>query len=219
MSPAFLASRREALKGGVLVVSFSWLGLPAPSIAQNAQAAGKPLALNEVDTFLAIDAKGMVTVYSGKVDLGTGVQTALTQIVADELDAPLTSVTIIQGDTALTPDQGPTWGSLSIQVGGTQIRNAAAAARHALLELASTELAIRPEEMTVNDGIISGGGKNVSFGKLIGGKSFSLAVDHKAPPKNKRRQRFQTGWFSDTPPRHSGKGHGRLYLHAGFQRP
>ncbi len=118
MSPAFLASRREALKGGVLVVSFSLLGLPAPSIAQTAPAVGKPLALNEVDTFLAIDAKGMVTVYSGKVDLGTGVQTALTQIVADELDAPLASVTVIQGDTALTPDQGPTWGSLSIQVGG-----------------------------------------------------------------------------------------------------
>jgi nicotinate dehydrogenase subunit B len=191
MSPAFLASRREVLKGGALVVSFSWLGLPALSIAQTAQAAGKPLALNEVDTYLAIDAKGMVTVYSGKVDLGTGVQTALTQIVADELDAPLTSVTIIQGDTALTPDQGPTWGSLSIQVGGTQIRNAAAAARHALLELASTELAIKPEEMTVNDGVISGGGKSVSFGKLIGGKSFSLAVDHKAPPKTKDAKDFK----------------------------
>ena len=78
--------------------------------------------MNEVDTFLAIDVKGMVTVYSGKVDLGTGVQTALTQIVAEELDTPLKSVTIVQGDTALTPDQGPTWGSLSIQVGGTQIR-------------------------------------------------------------------------------------------------
>jgi nicotinate dehydrogenase subunit B len=191
MSPAFLASRREVLKGGALVVSFSWLGLPAPSIAQTAQAAGKPLALNEVDTFLAIDAKGMVTVYSGKVDLGTGVQTALTQIVADELDAPFKSVTIIQGDTALTPDQGPTWGSLSIQVGGAQIRNAAAAARHALLELASTELAIKPEEMTVNDGIISGGGKSVSFGKLIGGKSFSLAVDHKAPSKTKDAKDFK----------------------------
>ena len=191
MSPAFLASRREALKGGALVVSFSLLGLPAPSIAQTAPAAGKPLALNEVDTFLAIDAKGMVTVYSGKVDLGTGVRTALTQIVADELDAPLESVTIVQGDTALTPDQGPTWGSLSIQVGGTQIRNAAAAARHALLELASTELAIKPEEMTVNDGIISGGGKSVSFGKLIGGKSFSRTVDHKAPPKTKDAKDFK----------------------------
>ncbi len=191
MSTAFLASRREALKGGVLVVSFSLLGLPAPSIAQTAPAVGKPLALNEVDTFLAINAKGMVTVYSGKVDLGTGVQTALTQIVADELDAPLASVTVIQGDTALTPDQGPTWGSLSIQVGGTQIRNAAAAARHALLELAHAKLGVTPDDMTISDGVISGGGKSVSFGDLIGGKSFSLAVDHKAPPKTKDAKDFK----------------------------
>ncbi len=191
MNPAFLASRRDVLKGGALVVSFSWLGLPLPSLAQNAPGAGKPLALNEVDTFLAIDAKGLVTVYSGKVDLGTGVRTALTQIAADELDVPLKSVTIIQGDTALTPDQGPTWGSLSIQAGGAQIRNAAAAARHALLELASAELRVRPEEMTVKDGIIGGGGKSVSFGELIGGKSFSLAVDHKAPPKTKDAKDFK----------------------------
>ena len=79
-------SRRDLLKGGALIVSFSWLGLPVEAIAQSAPAGGKPLALNTVDTFLAIDAKGMVTAYSGKVDLGTGVLTALTQIVADELD-------------------------------------------------------------------------------------------------------------------------------------
>jgi len=191
MSPSFHASRRDLLKGGALVVSFSWLGLPVRSVAQGAPGAGKPLALNEVDTFLAIDEKGLVTVYSGKVDLGTGVRTALTQIAAEELDAPLTSVTIVQGDTALTPDQGPTFGSLSIQVGGTQIRNAAAAARHALLELARAELGVRPEDMTVRDGIISGGGKSVSFGNLIGGKSFSLAVDHKAPPKTKDSKDFK----------------------------
>ena len=68
----------------------------------------------------------MVTVYSGKVDLGTGVRTALAQIVADELDVPFDRVKIVQGDTALTPDQGPTFGSLSIQIGGVQIRQAAA---------------------------------------------------------------------------------------------
>ncbi len=133
-------SRRDVLKGGALIVSFSWLGLSFDAAAQKAPAEGKPLALNAVDAFLAIDAKGMVTVYSGKVDLGTGVLTALTQIVADELDVPLKSVTVIQGDTALTPNQGTTWGSLSIQIGGVQLRNAAAAARNALLELAAAKL-------------------------------------------------------------------------------
>jgi nicotinate dehydrogenase subunit B len=81
--------------------------------------------------FLAIGSASAVTVYSGKVDLGTGVRTALAQIVAEELDVPLSRVTIVRGDTALTPDQGPTFGSLSIQIGGVQIRNTAAMATSA----------------------------------------------------------------------------------------
>ena len=136
MSKNFIPSRRDLLKsGGALIVSFSFAARPVETIAQQA-AAAKPLALTAVDTFLAIDAADMVTVYSGKVDLGTGVRTALAQIVADELDVPFHRIEIVQGDTALTPDQGPTFGSLSIQVGGVQIRNAAAMARSALLDLA-----------------------------------------------------------------------------------
>jgi len=191
VSTTLLASRRDVLKGGALVVSFSWLGLPSQAHAENLPATGKPLGLDQVDTFLAIDANGLVTVYSGKVDLGTGVLTAMTQIAADELHVPLKSVTIVQGDTALTPDQGKTWGSLSIQIGGVQIRNAAAVARNALLELASAKLGVKPEDLTVADGIISGGSESVSFGDLIGGRSFSLAVDHKTPPKTKDPKDFK----------------------------
>src|SRR5208282_46531 len=88
MSKNFIPSRRDLLKcGGALIVSSSFAGRPGESLAQQA-AAAKPLALTAVDTFLAIDATGVVTVYSGKVDLGTGVCTALAQIVADELDVP-----------------------------------------------------------------------------------------------------------------------------------
>ena len=191
MSKNFIPSRRDLLKrGGALVVSFSFFGRPGESLAQ-AAAAAKPVALTAVDTFLAIDATGMVTVYSGKVDLGTGVRTALAQIVADELDVPFNRVEIVQGDTALTPDQGPTFGSLSIQVGGVQIRNAAALARSALLDLAATQLGVKPDELTVSAGTISGGGKTVSYGELIGGKAFSLAVDHTKPPKTKDAKDFK----------------------------
>jgi CO/xanthine dehydrogenase Mo-binding subunit len=98
------------------------------------------VSADRVDAFLAIAPDGQVTVYPGKVDLGTGVKTALTQIVAEELDVPLNSVTIIQGDTALTPDQGVTSGSLSLQNGGMQLRRAAATARQALLRSASRQL-------------------------------------------------------------------------------
>ena len=185
MSKNFIPSRRDLLKsGGALIVSFSFAGRPGETLAQEA-AAAKPLALTAVDTFLAIDAAGMVTVYSGKVDLGTGVRTALAQIVADELDVPFHRVKIVQGDTALTPDQGPTFGSLSIQVGGVQIRNAAAMARSALLDLAATQLAVKPDDLTVSEGTISGGGKRVSYGELVGGKAFSLTLDHTKPPKTK----------------------------------
>ena len=78
-----------------------------------------------------------VTVYAGKVELGTGVSTALRQIVAEELDVPFERITWVQGDSQLTVDQGRTVGSGSIKRGGAQLRRAAAEARQALLEMAS----------------------------------------------------------------------------------
>jgi nicotinate dehydrogenase subunit B len=181
MKTHFAPSRRTVLKsGGALVVSFSFAGPIAEALAQGS-APPKPLALTEVDSFLAIDAKGVVTVYSGKIDFGTGLRTALMQIAADELDVPLRSVKVIEGDTALTPDQGKTWGSLSIQAGGMQLRNAAATARQALVAEAAKRLNATPEEIKISDGVASAGNKKVSYGQLIGGKSFSLKLDHTKP--------------------------------------
>ena len=98
MNTHFVPSRRTVLKsGGALIVSFSFAGHIAEALAQSA-APQKSLALPEVDAFLSIDAKGMVTVYSGKIDFGTGVRTALMQIVADELDVPFRSVKVIEGE-------------------------------------------------------------------------------------------------------------------------
>ena len=174
-------SRRDALLGsGALVVSFSLAGPLGDALAQ---AGAKPLALNEVDSFLAIDKAGKVTVYSGKVDLGTGTSTALRQIVAEELDVPMSRIALIEGDTLLTPAQGTTWGSLTIQLGGMQLRQASAAARQALLAEAAKKLGT--SELTVTDGVISGGGKKVSYGELIGGKSFAIKLDPKQPVKEK----------------------------------
>ena len=185
MTTSLTQSRRDLLKsGGALIVSFSLPGQTGEALAQAAPAK-KPVALTEVDSFLAIDSKGAVTVYSGKVDLGTGVETALAQMVAEELDVPLRAVKIVQGDTALTPDQGPTFGSLSIQIGGVQIRNAAAMAKSALVELAAKRLGVKPEDLKVAEGIASSGTKHVSYGDLIGGKTFSLSVDHQKPPATK----------------------------------
>jgi len=174
-------SRRDALLGsGALIVSFSLAG---PLNQALAQAAAKPLALTEVDSFLAIDKTGKVTVYSGKVDLGTGVTTALRQIAAEELDVAMNKVDLVQGDTLLTPDQGKTWASVTIQVGGMQLRQAAAAARLALLAEAAKKLGT--DKLTVADGVVTGGAKKVSYAELIGGKSFAVKLDPKQPVKEK----------------------------------
>ena len=179
-------SRRDLLKGtGILIVSFSMSSLFKTAFSQSGTPA-KTVALDEVDAFLAIDPRGGVTLYSGKVDLGTGIGTALTQIVAEELDVPLARVQVVEGDTALTPAQGKTWGSLSIQNGGVQIRQAAATARRALLQEAAKRLGTPAEDLIVEQGTVRsrGGGKQVTYGELIGGKTFSLKLDKQAPLKD-----------------------------------
>src|SRR2546426_314570 len=182
---AHQTSRRDFLKGtGLLIVSFS-IARVAPTFAQGGTGA-KTVAPDELDAFLSIDPRGGVTVYYGKVDLGTGVRTAITQIVAEELDVPLLRVEVVEGDTALTPDQGPTYGSLSIQNGGVQIRQAAATARRALMQEASRQLGVPAGELMVVDGTVRSrtGDKQVTYGELIGGKTFALKVDKQAPLKD-----------------------------------
>ena len=178
-------SRRDFLKSsGALIVTFP-LAHPLAQAAEKGGAPVKTVALDQVDGFIAIDSKGRVTVYSGKVDLGTGVFTALTQIAAEELSVPMERVTLVQGDTALTPDQGITWGSLTIQAGGMQIRQACATAREALLGQAASKLGVQRGDVTVRDGVVSarGGGKSVTYGQLVGGRNFEMKVDGKAPLK------------------------------------
>src|ERR1700742_1967276 len=185
MNAPLQLSRRDLLKvAGALVVAFS-LAPCLEAIAQDA-AAPKPVSLDQVDAFLAIDDKGMVTLYAGKVDLGTGVNIGLAQIVAEELDVPLANVSLVTGDTALTPDQGPTYGSQSIQSGGMQIRQAAATARNALLYQAAQHLGMAKDDLAINEGVIApkAGGPGVAYQDLIGGENFMLKVDPAAPVKS-----------------------------------
>src|SRR4051812_43654170 len=186
-------TRRQLLKsGGALFVGFTLVprianaAAPANKQAASGSAKDKTVAPDQVDGFLAIDAKGKVTVFSGKVDLGTGIQTAMAQIAAEELSVPLDRVTVIQGDTLLTPDQGITFGSLSIQNGGMQIRQAAATARQALAAEGAAKLGVDKDAVIVKDGVVvpKTGGKGVPYAALVGGKDFRLTVDAKAPLKD-----------------------------------
>jgi nicotinate dehydrogenase subunit B len=184
-------SRRDLLKaGGALVVSFGFgAPLAGPAHTQTAAAAdaaiGKPLALDQVDSFLAIQADGSVTVYSGKVDLGTGLRIALRQMIAEELDVPLARIALVEGDTALTPDQGPTAGSSGITRGAVPIRQAAATARRALLQLATERLKQPASALAIVDGVVHAqGSDSVAIGDLVVGKRLALKVDAKAPRKD-----------------------------------
>jgi CO/xanthine dehydrogenase Mo-binding subunit len=177
-------TRREFLIGtGALVVGFSL----APEARAQMGGKAKPVALTEVDSFLAVGKDGSVTMYTGKVDLGTGTRIALPQMVAEELDVALDKIKLVEGDTALTPDQGPTWGSLSIQIGGVQLRQAAATARKALIELAVQKLGMPSADLAVRNGVVfvkADPQRRVSYAELIGDKSFDLKVDKDAPLKN-----------------------------------
>jgi nicotinate dehydrogenase subunit B len=177
-----LIERRALLKAsGALIITFAL----KPDFGRSAQIKAKPVGLDSVDSYLAIDANGLVTVYSGKVDLGTGVRTALTQIVAEELDVPFEKVSLVQGDTDLTPDQGVTYGSLSIQNGGVQLRQAAATARRALLQIAAARMKVAADTLTLESGTVIGAdNQRLALQALIGNQTLSIKVDKAAPLKN-----------------------------------
>jgi CO/xanthine dehydrogenase Mo-binding subunit len=169
---------------GTLVVTFS---LTRGYAVLGPAAAAKTASRGRVDGFLALDIDGSVLVYSGKVDLGADVRTAFARIVADELNLPMDRVTVVQGDMALTPDQGPTSGSLFIRNGGNQLRRAAATARHALLEKAATQLDRDASTLAIRDGVVIAknehdGGRKLPLGTLVGGMSLALTLDD-APRK------------------------------------
>ena len=141
---------------------------------------------NWLDDWLAIETDGTLTAFSGKVELGTGVRTALAQIVAEELDVPLEQVHMVMGDTALTPDEGYTAGSMTIHSSGTALRQASAEARRAMLEMASEQLDASLEELSIQAGVITVAQdpkRSVTYADLMGGKLFNIEVTNQAPLK------------------------------------
>ena len=138
-----------------------------------------------VDSWLEIDADGTVTVYAGKVELGTGLRTALSQIVAEELDVPFARIRMIMGDTALTPNQGVTAGSKSIQVAGPVLRQAAAEGRLVLLTRASERLGVPADDLEIREGVVSvldDESQSVPIGELAA-EPFEREVTGEAPEK------------------------------------
>ena len=180
-SPA--VSRRELLKGAAIVVGFSFAGSRA-AMAQSMTPARRTLAPTEVDSFLALRPDGSVIVYSGKVDLGTGHRIAMRQMVGEELSVPVQRIELIEGDTALTPDQGSTSGSRGVTGGGAQLRRAAATLREGLFALAATRLQKPADSLMLVDGsVVASDGSKVSVAELVGDRPLNLKMNAKAPLK------------------------------------
>lgn len=159
------------------------ISLPSPSPTPSPSGPFGPLLVNPkaTDSWLKVGKDGIVTISTGKVELGTGTLTATRQIVAEELSVKFASTRIIQGITGETVDQGTTAGSQTIQTQwGTGLRISAANAYQKLLQMASGKLGVPVDMLTVNDGVISVQGKSkrsISYAELVGGMQIPGTID------------------------------------------
>jgi nicotinate dehydrogenase subunit B len=179
-----MSSRRDFLKtGGALVIAFS-LNSHALSQAGPARLPGSLNGNRMLNAWLRIDPDGSVTIFSGKIELGQGIGTALTQIAADELDVELKRVNIIHGDTALTPNEGQTAGSQSVQDSGNAVRFACAEAREMLLSAAAAKLGAPATDLRIVDGTISApGGASATYWALAGEMNLKKEASGTVKPK------------------------------------
>lgn len=176
-------SRRDfLLSTGALVIG---TGMFSGASAQPPAAAG-PVALppgpspEQLDSWIAILPDGTAEAFFGKMDMGQGLEVAIAQVVAEELDVPVEHVALTMGDTATTCNQGGASGSSGVSLGAKPLRNAAAEARRILLERAAVVLGVPAAQLTVSNGVVSpmGGatGKSVTYADLMGGKHFDAHV-------------------------------------------
>jgi CO/xanthine dehydrogenase Mo-binding subunit len=178
-----LTRRSVLLGGGALVVSIG-AGVTLDAVMTIGQAFAQgtkpPLTPDQLSSYIAVNADGRVAAYFGKMDMGHGLHVAIAQIVAEELDVPFKSVKVFMGDTATSVNQGGASGSTGIQLGGKQMRVAAAEARRVLVEMAAARLSVPADKLTVNDGVVStvdDKAKSVTYAQLIGGQYFNVQLD------------------------------------------
>lgn len=178
-------SRRHFLKGtGALVVSFSLMpALIRDGVAQEVKLPAGFKNSPRLDSWIRINADGTVTLFTGKVELGQGLKTALSQIAAEELDVPVSRFHVVTGDTDVTPNEGGTVGSQSIEQSGAVMRQAAADVRVALLELAAAKLKVSVEKLTVADGTVRAGNNSVTYWQLVDGQTLQRDADGRGKPK------------------------------------
>ena len=192
--PAFRLTRREFIAGaGALVLSFSLLPrLSAGQAVQDNRAPSLPGSLKDtpmLDAWIRVGADGTITVFTGKVEFGQGIKTALIQLAAEELVVGPARIRLVTADTADTPNEGYTAGSHSMQDSGTAIMNAAAQVREILVGLAASRFGVPAESMAIRDGVLrAADGRSVSYAELVAGLSLHVPAQAQSKlrdPKNR----------------------------------
>ena len=173
-----ITTRRDLLKSaGILVVS--WGAVPISGDAQSAPGPYPDVDFHQLDSWIAIHPDNSATFYVGKTDCGQGTGTSFRQIMSDELDIAFAKTNCIMGSTDITVDQGGSGGSTAMERDSWPMRRAAAEARRVLLDMASQHLSVPVDHLAVRDGVITVKGdssKSVTYGQLIGGKKFHVAL-------------------------------------------
>jgi nicotinate dehydrogenase subunit B len=158
-----LSRRRFTQSLGIVVASFAL----APGAAFGQAPGALPFSLRNnrrLEGWIRLEADESVTVFTGKAELGQGILTALAQIAADELDAGFDKIRMVSADTSRGPDEQYTFGSQSVEQGGSALRAASAHARGILLAAAARRFGARPEDLQIKLGIIaSPDGKSATF--------------------------------------------------------
>src|SRR5258708_20991868 len=209
--PAATLAELFARPGSLLIVGGRWEQAAASIQPQAGQSqAGRP-----PDVYIAVLNDGAVWAFNGHVDLGTGVRTALAQIVAEELDVPLAKLFVVLGDTEWTPNQGGTLASETIQVAAVPLRRAAAQARRHLVQLAAEKFGVTSAGLAVRDGVIavrSDPARATTYGELIGDRIRiqTLAEDVALKPRAEYRGIDSSAGRVDLPAKATG---GEVFVH------
>ncbi len=187
-------SRRDFIRStGCLTIGFC---LGKWSLAESvpfAQELPSGLRMNDrINAWLEVLADGRVRVFTGKLELGQGIRTAIAQVAAEELDLEMQQVEVKLVETGITPNEGYTAGSASIENSAMSVRYAAAAARQKLMEMASQKLGIPPAQLQMMHGVISplAGGRSVNFAELLNGQQLTDEVRQPVPLKPKDQYRL-----------------------------
>jgi nicotinate dehydrogenase subunit B len=180
----FILDRRKFLEvtGGGLIVAVIIRDIIS-SDDKTTPGLEQALPATEVDSWIHIDKDGTVTVYTGKVEVGQNIRTSLSQIVAEELTVPLSSIKMVMGDTDLVQYDAGTFGSRTTPQMGVQLRKAAAAAQQALVELAAKKWNTQPNTLKTENGMVVNKTTNqkMSYGEIAKGEKLVMTISDTLP--------------------------------------